>query len=152
MQVSEIRQLIETIADPEIPVLNLGDLGIIRDICCTDDVIKVTISPTYTGCPATKFIETMVADKLTEMGIDKFEIIQSIAPPWSSDWISEEGRKKLLAYGIAPPNPIAKGSPESCPRCHSTELTRLSEFGATPCQALWRCLDCLENFSYFKCI
>lgn len=152
MEISQIRQLVEAIPDPEIPVLNLGDLGIIRDVSRSEGAIDITISPTYSGCPATKFIEGMIAEKLIGNGLDQFKIKQTISPPWSSDWISQTGRKKLFEYGIAPPNPQNKGRPQACPQCRSSKLKRLSEFGSTPCQALWQCNDCLENFSYFKCI
>lgn len=140
------------VADPEVPVLSVVDLGIVRAVEAGPPV-TVTISPTYTGCPATEIIGTLIREKLAEAGFPGATVRQSIVPPWTTDWISEEGRAKLKAYGIAPPKPRAANSgPIRCPRCDSPNTKRVSEFGSTPCKALWRCTDCLEPFDHFKCL
>ncbi|RMD93720.1 MAG: phenylacetate-CoA oxygenase subunit PaaJ [Alphaproteobacteria bacterium] len=146
----EVRSWLAEIPDPEIPVLSLADLGVIRDVAWEGDTLEVALTPTYSGCPATAFIRLEVERKLREKGIDKLRLVERLDPPWTTDWISAEGRAKLEAYGIAPPQPA--GGPERCPRCGGTDLERVSQFGSTPCKAQWRCRDCLEPFDYFKCI
>jgi ring-1,2-phenylacetyl-CoA epoxidase subunit PaaD len=110
----------------------------------------VTVTPTYSGCPATRVINLEILRELSERGIDKVRLKQRLSPAWTTDWLSETGRAKLEAYGIAPPSPA--GGPARCPRCESVNLQRISQFGSTPCKAQWRCTDCLEPFDYFKCI
>ncbi len=138
------------IPDPEIPAISLTDLGIIRDVAWHDDTLTVTVTPTYSGCPATSLINMEIETALRAHGIDKLDLKRQLSPAWTTDWMTEEGRKKLEAYGIAPPQPA--GGPKACPRCQSDNLERLSQFGSTPCKAQWRCRDCLEPFDYFKCI
>ncbi|MEQ9675481.1 MAG: 1,2-phenylacetyl-CoA epoxidase subunit PaaD [Roseovarius indicus] len=138
------------IPDPEIPAISLTDLGIIRDVAWQDDTLTVTVTPTYSGCPATSLINMEIETALRSHGIDKLDLKRQLSPAWTTDWMTEEGRKKLEAYGIAPPQPA--GGPKACPRCQSDNLERLSQFGSTPCKAQWRCRDCLEPFDYFKCI
>ena len=138
------------IPDPEIPAISLTDLGIIRDVAWHDDTLTVTVTPTYSGCPATSLINMEIETALRSHGIDKLDLKRQLSPAWTTDWMTEEGRKKLEAYGIAPPQPA--GGPKACPRCQSDNLERLSQFGSTPCKAQWRCRDCLEPFDYFKCI
>ena len=138
------------IPDPEIPAISLTDLGIIRDVAWHDDTLTVTVTPTYSGCPATSLINMEIETALRAHGIDKLTLKRQLSPAWTTDWMTEEGRAKLEAYGIAPPQPA--GGPKSCPRCQSDNLERLSQFGSTPCKAQWRCRDCLEPFDYFKCI
>ena len=152
MDTATIRALVQAIPDPEIPVLTLGDLGVIRGVCQDDNGVEVSVSPTYSGCPATAMINELIQEKLNSQGIAQVNIKTLLFPPWSSDWISESGRVKLKEYGIAPPNFAEKGKPRSCPHCDALEVEKLSEFGSTPCQALWKCLSCQEVFSYFKCI
>lgn len=147
-----IRALVGAIEDPEIPVLTLDDLGIIRGVEHQEGALKITITPTYSGCPATSVINELVVEKLQAHDIHDFQIVQSLSPPWSSAWISTEGQRKLEDYGIAPPNPSEKGRPQRCPQCHSDDVAQLSAFGPTPCQAIWKCNDCLETFNYFKCM
>lgn len=147
-----IRDVVRRIPDPEIPVLTIGDLGIVRDVKLEGNKTMVIISPTYTGCPATKLIGDLILKRLKDLALEKTQIVHSISPPWSSDWISEDGRRKLCEYGIAPPNPSKNARPQHCPRCSAEKIEKISEFGATPCQALWRCQSCLETFNYFKCI
>ncbi|MBA3676538.1 MAG: phenylacetate-CoA oxygenase subunit PaaJ [Sphingosinicella sp.] len=135
-----------SVPDPEIPAVSIVDLGIVRDVTTR----QVTLTPTYTGCPATLVIEQMVRAALDEAGFGEVEIRTILSPPWTTDWISEEGKAKLLAYGIAPPVPA--GSREvGCPQCGSIRTEEISRFGSTPCKAQWRCTDCLEPFDLFKC-
>ncbi len=141
---------LDAVPDPEIPVISVVDLGIIRDVVWQDDTLEVTLTPTYSGCPATSVIEITVNAALRDHGLSNVTLKRQIAPPWTTDWLSDKGRAKLEAYGIAPPNPA--GGPTRCPRCKSTDLKRISQFGSTPCKAQWQCRDCLEPFDYFKCI
>ena len=145
---------VSAIADPEIPVLTLADLGVLRSIEETDGRFIVTITPTYSGCPAMHYIEQNIADVLAECGVEG-EVRTTFSPAWTTDWISTVGREKLLEYGIAPPrsNEIAlsiTSRPVSCPQCGSRNTETISEFGSTACKALHRCLDCLEPFDHFK--
>jgi ring-1,2-phenylacetyl-CoA epoxidase subunit PaaD len=146
----EIWGWLDAVPDPEIPVISIVDLGIIRGIEWQGDILEVTLTPTYSGCPATSVIELSVETALRDRGLQNLTLKRQISPPWTTDWLSDKGRAKLLAYGIAPPNPA--GGPANCPRCQSTALERVSQFGSTPCKSLWRCTDCLEPFDYFKCI
>lgn len=138
------------VPDPEIPVISLVDLGIIRDVAWEGDVLQVTVTPTYSGCPATSVINMDIETALRDQGVDNIRLKTQISPAWTTDWLSDEGKAKLQAYGIAPPT--AAGGPKDCPNCGSTNLERVSQFGSTPCKAHWRCRDCLEPFDYFKCI
>lgn len=149
------------VSDPEIPVLSVVDLGIVRDVSeASDGSLAVSLSPTYSGCPATEVIRSAVAHALADAGLAPFRIHTVLSPAWSSDWISAAGRDKLRAYGIAPPvkqlaNPrqlLHAPHPVACPQCASLDTERVSEFGSTPCKALYRCLSCREPFDYFKCI
>ncbi len=148
-----VRRVLETVMDPEIPVLSLVDLGMLRRVeQGSDGVIEVVLSPTYTGCPATDVIRRLVEEALNEAGIRPVRVRYELAPPWSTDWITEEGRRKLAAYGIAPPQLKARAdAPVACPRCGSEQTELVSTFGSTPCKALRRCLSCLEPFEHFKC-
>jgi ring-1,2-phenylacetyl-CoA epoxidase subunit PaaD len=141
-----IMAVLERIPDPEIPVLTITDLGIVRGFA--SDPPRVMISPTYTGCPATVAIEMMIREALDRAGFGDVHIERVLFPPWSTDWISKEGREKLQAYGIAPPT---AGEVAACPQCGSTETEEVSRFGSTPCKAQWRCKSCLEPFERFKC-
>jgi len=141
-----IMAVLETIPDPEIPVLTITDLGIVRGI--TYDPPRVRISPTYTGCPATVAIEMMIRETLDKAGFEDVHIERVLFPPWTTDWISDEGRRKLKAYGIAPPDMAATAE---CPQCGSADTEEVSRFGSTPCKAQWRCKSCLEPFERFKC-
>jgi ring-1,2-phenylacetyl-CoA epoxidase subunit PaaD len=139
-----IRAVLATVEDPEIPVLSVLDLGIVRAI----DADAVVITPTYSGCPATHAIETAIRAALDAAGFRTVAIRTVLTPPWSTDMISDEGRAKLHAYGIAPPTLDATAT---CPQCGSTDTAEVSRFGSTPCKAQWRCLTCLEPFDRFKC-
>lgn len=145
---AEILAILAEVPDPEIPVLSITDLGMVRDVVLRDGRTHVAITPTYSGCPATSVIALAVELALRDAGLDPV-IETRIDPPWTTDWMTEAGRAKLTAYGIAPPSP--SGGPTACPRCGSAHLTRVSQFGSTPCKASWRCRDCLEPFDYFKC-
>ena len=145
----QILEWLSDVADPEIPVLSIRDLGIVRDIEC-DGGVTVSLTPTYSGCPATEALEASVIAALEERGVANINIRRVLAPAWTTDWISEEGRRKLRIYGIAPPEPCNR--PIACPRCDSTNTEVVSEFGSTACKAAYRCTDCLEPFEYFKCL
>ena len=138
--------LLGQVTDPEIPVLTLLDLGVLRDITLTDGRVHVTITPTYAGCPAMRTMRADIESTLAAAGYTDVVIEQKLSPAWTTDWMSEDGREKLRAYGIAPP-----GQPE-CPQCGSAEVGKISEFGSTACKALYQCRDCLEPFDYFKCL
>ncbi len=149
---------LRAVPDPEIPVLSITDLGIVRDVV-VDECVTVGLAPTYSGCPATEAIEQDVLAALRGRGLDKVAIARRLDPPWTTDWISDEGRRKLREYGIAPPEKAAgkraltHGDRKiACPRCASTDTALVAEFGSTPCKAAYRCSACLEPFEYFKCI
>tara|TARA_R110000796_G_scaffold10752_1_gene35963 strand:- start:4396 stop:4863 length:468 start_codon:yes stop_codon:yes gene_type:complete len=141
---------LDAVPDPEIPVISLTDLGVIRNVQWQGDTLEVTVTPTYSGCPATTIINLDIETALRGHGVEKLVLKRLLSPAWTTDWMSEAGRVKLEGYGIAPPQPA--GGPECCPRCQSTHLEKISQFGSTPCKAQWRCTDCLEPFDYFKCI
>ena len=141
-----IMAVLETVPDPEIPVLSITDLGIVRGIA--EDPPRVRSTPTYTGCPATLAIEQMIREALDKAGFEDVYVERQLFPPWTTDWISERGRDRLKAYGIAPPTPSAEAE---CPLCGSTDTVEVSRFGSTPCKAQWRCNACLEPFDRFKC-
>src|SRR4051812_14980188 len=144
--VARIWSIVASVPDPEIPAVSVVDLGIVRSVSPE----TVTITPTYTGCPATQVIERDIRDALDAAGYRCVRIETVLSPPWTTDWISEEGRAKLKAYGIAPPLPEGQRLVE-CPQCGSTRTQEVSRFGSTPCKAQWRCRDCLEPFDLFKC-
>ena len=142
--VESIWALLAEVPDPEIPAVSVVDLGIVRAV--SDD--KVTITPTYSGCPATQYIEESIRAALDAAGYRSVGIETVLAPPWTTEWISDAGKAKLLAYGIAPPD-LAKAA--TCPQCGSVNTEEVSRFGSTPCKAQWRCRHCLEPFDRFKC-
>lgn len=152
---------VQAVPDPEIPVLSVVDLGIVRKLEVADDgAVRLGVAPTYSGCPATAVIRRSLVEALQAAGFSDVAAHEELSPPWTSDWITDEGRRKLREYGIAPPA-LAVGSPRAllqaeaaiaCPRCGSLATERLSEFGSTPCKALHRCTTCLEPFDYFKCL
>jgi ring-1,2-phenylacetyl-CoA epoxidase subunit PaaD len=166
--IDEVWHWLAEVPDPEIPVISLTDLGIIRNVTWRDDTLVVTVTPTYSGCPATTIINLDIETALAEKGLSKVKLERQLSPAWTTDWISDEGREKLRNYGIAPPidgtaadgvlmKRIDRLSGRSnltiaCPRCGSTSTEKISQFGSTPCKASYRCTDCLEPFDYFKCI
>ena len=146
----QIWEWLDAVSDPEIPVISVVDLGIVRGVDWDKETLEVSVTPTYSGCPATSIIALDIETALLDRGIKDVRIKTQISPVWTTDWLSEKGRAKLEDYGIAPPR--AAGGPDRCPRCKSQALERISQFGSTPCKAQWRCTDCLEPFDYFKCI
>jgi len=144
MGVQGIWAVLKDVPDPEIPAVSVLDLGIVRSV----DDEKVVITPTYSGCPATHFIEQSIRDALDAAGYRDVAIETRLAPAWTTDWISGEGKAKLAAYGIAPPD-LARTA--TCPQCGSTDTEEISRFGSTPCKSQWRCKACLEPFDRFKC-
>lgn len=145
------------VVDPEIPVLTIADLGVLREVTVTDGTVEVAITPTYSGCPAMNMIALEIELALEREGIRNPRIRTVLSPAWTTDWMSEQGREKLKEYGIAPPQ--ARGGRRAlfgeqqvaCPQCGSVDTEVLSEFGSTSCKALWRCKNCREPFDYFKC-
>ena len=137
-------QVLEQVPDPEIPAVSVVDLGIVREVSPG----RVVITPTYTGCPATQVIERDIRDALDAAGFGGVAIETTLSPPWTTEWISETGKAKLHAYGIAPPSTAQTAT---CPQCGSVDTEELSRFGSTPCKAQWRCRACLEPFDRFKC-
>jgi len=150
------REVLATVMDPEVPVVSLLDLGLVRDVRCGDEGLEVVLTPTYSGCPATEAIEASAREALEAAGLGPVQIRLQRAPAWTTDWISDEGRRKLRDYGIAPPGPRTEQAvrfmtPQvPCPRCNSPQTERLSAFGSTACKALYRCRACAEPFEYFK--
>ena len=156
----KIYSYLEEVKDPEVPVLSIIDLGIVRDIVFHDnDEIEIFITPTYSGCPAMDVITMNIRIRLSLLGFKKIKITQILSPAWTTDWMREEGKQKLKEYGIAPPNPkqqvckqeLFSDEAIQCPHCNSWHTHRVSEFGSTACKALYVCDDCKEPFDYFKC-
>ncbi len=156
----EIHHLVSEIPDPEIPVINISELGILRNITVNEQQVTVDITPTYSGCPAMKQIEDDILSILKENGISNAKVNMVYAPAWTTDWITEEAKEKLKKYGIAPPEKttvdkgaiIGKQKNLICPHCNSANVQMISQFGSTACKALYKCNSCLEPFDYFKCI
>lgn len=154
----EIRGWLEEVPDPEIPVVSVVDLGVVRGIDWRGEELVVGVTPTYSGCPATAVIALEIAETLKRRGLENVRVETLLSPPWTTAWISKAGREKLKAYGVAPPVEGASCAgalkPVSalveCPRCGSSKTERVSQFGSTPCKASYRCKDCLEPFDYFK--
>lgn len=156
----KIKGILENVTDPEIPVLTISDLGILRDVKLNDDEIEVIITPTYTGCPAMDMIAANIRMALLENGFKKIKVTSVLSPAWTTDWMTESGKQKLKEFGIAPPNPkqqvcnnelFAADEAVQCPHCDSWHTHRISEFGSTACKSLFQCDDCKEPFDYFKC-
>ena len=151
--------ILEEVTDPEIPVLAVTDMGIIRDIVIGEEELEIVITPTYSGCPAMNTIEVNIRAALQEKGFGQVKVTTVLHPAWTTDWITERGRQRLKDYGIAPPvdgsvdkNALFQNGPVvECPQCGSRHTEMVSQFGSTACKALYRCLDCKEPFDYFKC-
>ena len=155
----QIYNWLEEVSDPEIPVLSVIDLGVVRDAQIIDGEWLITITPTYSGCPAMKTMEEDILSKLKDKGIDSAKVELVLAPAWSTDWLSENGRIKLREYGIAPPEHevdksvlFAEPTVVPCPKCHSRNTRMVSQFGSTACKALYQCNECQEPYDYFKCL
>ncbi|KYG21192.1 phenylacetate-CoA oxygenase [Bradyrhizobium sp. AT1] len=146
-----------SVVDPEIPVLTIADLGVLRDVVFAGDHVEVAITPTYSGCPAMNMISLEIEVALERAGFRRPKVRTVLSPAWTTDWMTEEGRQKLRAYGIAPPQASSSRralfgeQAVACPQCGSENTELLSEFGSTSCKALWRCKSCREPFDYFKC-
>lgn len=156
----QIRSILENVFDPEVPVLSVIDLGIVRDIKTSEWGIEVVITPTYSGCPAMDMISANIRMELLVNGFRNINITRVLSPAWTTDWMTESGKQKLKEYGIAPPNVkqqvcntelFAADEAVQCPHCNSYHTHRISEFGSTACKALYQCDDCKEPFDYFKC-
>jgi len=151
--------ILQEVKDPEIPVISIIELGIVRGVATDGESVTVTITPTYSGCPAMDFISQLIREALDSHGMQSVAVQSTLSPPWTTDWITEEGMQKLRAFGIAPPAEKTgdtsflqgKGVIVECPRCQSGHTRLVSQFGSTPCKALYQCQDCLEPFDYFKC-
>lgn len=157
---TKLLQILETVVDPEIPVLTIADLGILRHATLREDgVAEVTITPTYSGCPAMDFIEVNIRAALEESGFHNSRIIKQLSPAWTTAWMTDAGREKLRKFGIAPPiadsmdksTLFAEDKKVPCPHCESSDTELVSQFGSTSCKALYRCKTCKEPFDYFKC-
>ena len=160
MNAEEVRALLESVCDPEIPVLSVIDLGIVRKIGIETGSVRVTITPTYSGCPAMEVITGDIYRVLKQAGFEDIKILTELSPAWTTDWISEKGKDQLKAFGIAPPLPgqqvchtraFHEEEAIPCPRCNSYDTRLISRFGSTPCKALYQCKACQEPFDYFKC-
>jgi ring-1,2-phenylacetyl-CoA epoxidase subunit PaaD len=154
-EITRLFELLSSVVDPEIPVLTLQDLGVLRDISVEGSEVTVTITPTYAGCPAMETMRADIESALATEGYKQVNVQQKLSPAWTTDWMSPSGREKLRSYGIAPPMSTTCGQSHGqieCPQCNSAEVKRVSEFGSTACKALYQCQDCREPFDYFKCI
>jgi ring-1,2-phenylacetyl-CoA epoxidase subunit PaaD len=155
----DVWTFLEEVSDPEIPVLTVVDLGVVRAVNFNGDICNVTITPTYSGCPAMKMIEEQIIEKLNEKGVKNVIVDLVLSPAWTTDWLTESGREKLREYGIAPPEHevdksvlFAEPTIVPCPKCSSRNTKMISQFGSTACKAHYQCIDCLEPFDYFKCL
>lgn len=156
---SQIWNILDEVKDPEVPVLTVHDLGIVRDVMVNDDEVTVVITPTYSGCPAMDVISMDIRLKLLEHGYKNLKIEHRLSPAWTTDWMTESGKQKLKAFGIAPPNPrqqfcdgdMFQEEAVACPRCNSYHTEMVSRFGSTACKSMYKCLSCKEVFDYFKC-
>jgi ring-1,2-phenylacetyl-CoA epoxidase subunit PaaD len=163
MRVQAAWAALADVLDPELPALTLCDLGIVRDVRESGDGLEVVLTPTYSGCPATEFIQSSVREALARAGLDDVSVTQQLAPAWTTDWITATAKEKLRSYGIAPPHTVASDGGKvlrfaprhaaesvACPQCGSANTTETSHFGSTACKALYKCLDCMEPFDFFK--
>jgi ring-1,2-phenylacetyl-CoA epoxidase subunit PaaD len=159
LTVEQVWDVLARVADPEIPVISVTELGIVRDVAATAQAVEVVVTPTYSGCPATEVIERSIVEALRQAGAAEVRVRTRLAPPWTTDWIAPEAKEKLRRYGIAPPGatsgtaasqPLSFVPRVDCPLCGSRNTERLSAFGATACKALYRCRDCREPFEHFK--
>lgn len=156
----DIKKVISDIPDPEIPVISIKELGVLRNIFYQEGSLKVVITPTYSGCPAMDRFQKDIVEKLELLKVKSYEIKMQFDPAWTTDWITEEAKEKLRNYGIAPPAHktkdknilLGKKQRVECPRCKTKETELVSQFGSTACKAMYRCISCLEPFEYFKCL
>lgn len=156
----QVWNILKNVSDPEIPVLTVTDMGVVREVEEVEGKLIVSITPTYSGCPAMNEIESNIRWALEEAGYDEVEVKTILSPPWTTDWMTDEGKQKLQEYGIAPPEGssadksvlFGEAKKVTCPHCKSRETTMISQFGSTACKALYKCEDCKEPFDYFKCL
>ncbi|KQM38459.1 ring-1,2-phenylacetyl-CoA epoxidase subunit PaaD [Microbacterium testaceum StLB037] len=152
------REVVAAVVDPEVPVLTIDDLGVLRDVRLDGDTVTVTITPTYSGCPAVDAIRDDIVLALTSAGFDNAVVKTTLTPAWTTDWMSDDGKRKLTEYGIAPPTGRAPAGPirvklsVACPRCGSLDTREVSRFGSTSCKSHWECRACLEPFDHFKAL
>lgn len=158
--ITEIWKILSDVTDPEIPVLSITDLGIVRNVTYSGESGEVQITPTYSGCPAMDVIATNIRIALAAHGFGSIRVVSVLSPAWTTEWMTDGGKQKLKSYGIAPPGPrlhacdstlFGAGEAVQCPHCNSWHTRRISEFGSTACKALYQCIDCNEPFDYFKC-
>lgn len=157
---NDLWQLLEVVKDPEVPVISVVELGVVRNIELNGEKAHITITPTYSGCPAMQVMEDDIRACLAENGITEVEVTTVLSPAWTTDWLTDTAKEKLREYGIAPPEQTTSdksfltGQPKSvtCPNCGSKNSALVSQFGSTACKALYKCNDCLEPFDYFKCL
>ena len=150
-----VLRILESVKDPEVPVLSIVELGVVRDVEILEDRVKVSITPTYSGCPALQVMRDGVRKALESEGIGRVDVTTVMSPPWTTDWMTEPARRKLKEFGIAPPSLSADGGQDAnipCPFCDSTSTELRSAFGSTACKSLFVCRDCLQPFEHFKCI
>ncbi len=152
LDIKKITKELSAIPDPEIPIISIKELGVLRDVSYKGKQLVVTITPTYSGCPAMDRFQSDIKDKLKQMMVDQFKIVMQYDPPWTTDWINEKAKLKLKAYGISPPTKIGYKKKIECPICNSKDTEVVSHFGSTACKAMYRCKTCLEPFEYFKCL
>lgn len=160
LDINKISNAISNIPDPEIPVISIKELGVLRSIKIVDNILIITITPTYSGCPAMDRFQKDIKEKLAFLKVNNYKIKMQYDPAWTTDWITEEAKEKLKNYGIAPPayktqdknTVLGKESKVDCPRCNSKETELVSQFSSTACKAMYKCLSCLEPFEYFKCL
>ena len=156
----KLLEILKTVSDPEIPVLSIIDMGVVRSAKIVNEIVEVQITPTYSGCPATDLLKQQIQQALNEQGFEPVRVLLDLSEAWTTDWMSEQGKQKLQAYGIAPPQGqaehcgthVALSDGVACPHCKSSDTRLLSEFSSTACKALYQCRNCLEPFDYFKCI
>ncbi len=157
ISLEQVWQILEEISDPEIPVISIVDLGIVRDVHVEENHVEIFITPTYSGCPAMDMIAMNIRMELLQHGFSNIKITQQLSPAWTTDWMTEKGKEKLREYGIAPPvgkiidQEFLESLKVECPQCHSKNTKLLSQFASTSCKALYQCQDCKEPFDYFKC-
>lgn len=155
---AEIYSLLENVCDPEVPALTIIDLGIVRDVLLSENNITIKITPTYSGCPAMNTISANIKFELLAQGYENVQVEEVLSPPWTTDWMSDNGKRKLKEFGITPPQYKIKDNPDEedaiipCPKCDSENTELVSQFGSTSCKALYKCKECLEPFDYFKCL
>ena len=158
MVIGKVWDALGRVPDPEVPAISIVELGIVRHVSSADGRVRIEVTPTYSGCPATEMISTMIREELATIGLDDVDLVTTLSPPWTTDWIAPEGKRKLAQFGIAPPHKVVniagisrmRKATVACPRCGSKATSLISQFGSTACKAQYRCDECREPFDYFK--